>query len=106
MGANIAGIYGAQIFRQDDRPRYRRGFSINIGVLTFALCLAITRYLDDLRLRRRRRNVRLAQDESGSEVDQVAQTEKGVVVAPSSEDQPQTVLLGPDHKPAVSNWLK
>lgn len=53
MGANIAGIYGAQIFRQDDRPRYRRGFSINIAVLAFALILAIIRFLDD-RVRRRR----------------------------------------------------
>jgi len=104
MGANIAGIYGAQIFRQDDRPRYRRGFSVNIGVLTFALCLAIIRYLDDVR--RRRRNVRLAQDESGSEIDQVAQNEKGAVVAPPSEDQPQTVLLGAGRKPVVSNGLE
>jgi hypothetical protein len=31
MGDNIAGIYiyGAQIFRQEDRPFYRRGFSIS-----------------------------------------------------------------------------
>ncbi len=53
MGANIAGIYGAQIFRSDDRPRYRRAFSVNIGVLVFGLGLAIFRYLDDRRLRRR-----------------------------------------------------
>lgn len=53
MGANIAGIYGAQIFRQDDKPRYRRGFSINIGVLTFGLTLAAIRYFDDV-IRRRR----------------------------------------------------
>jgi hypothetical protein len=25
MGANIAGIYGAQIFRSDDRLKYRSG---------------------------------------------------------------------------------
>lgn len=53
MGANIAGIYGAQIFRQDDRPRYRRGFSIGIAVLALGVVLAIIRYIDD-RLRRRR----------------------------------------------------
>ncbi|KAI5468154.1 alternative sulfate transporter [Mariannaea sp. PMI_226] len=52
MGANIAGIYGAQIFRSDDTPLYRRGFSIGIGVLTFGLTLATIRYIDD-RLRRR-----------------------------------------------------
>lgn len=46
MGANIAGIYGAQIFRQDDRPRYRRGFTINIGVLALGLALAAVRFLD------------------------------------------------------------
>jgi len=53
MGANIAGIYGAQIFRQDDAPRYRRGFLVNIGVLSFALIMAAVRFTDD-RIRRRR----------------------------------------------------
>lgn len=53
MGANTAGIYGAQIFRADDRPRYRRGFSINIAVLTVGLSLAAVRYVDDLRSRRK-----------------------------------------------------
>ncbi|KAH7014908.1 alternative sulfate transporter [Ilyonectria destructans] len=53
MGANIAGIYGAQIFRADDKPLYRRGFSIGIGVLTFGTILAIVRYIDD-RIRRKR----------------------------------------------------
>ncbi|KAF5018066.1 hypothetical protein F66182_9965 [Fusarium sp. NRRL 66182] len=47
MGANIAGIYGAQIFRSDDSPLYRRGFSINIGVLSLGLALAILRFFDD-----------------------------------------------------------
>lgn len=47
MGANIAGIYGAQIFRSEDAPRYRRGFGINIGVLTLGLVLAIVRWADD-----------------------------------------------------------
>lgn len=53
MGANIAGIYGAQIFRQDDRPRYRRAFGVCIGVLVAGVVLAIVRYLD-VKLRRRR----------------------------------------------------
>jgi hypothetical protein len=57
MGANIAGIYGAQIFRQDDRPRYRRGFSINIGVLTFGLALATVRFVDDWRRRKNGKGV-------------------------------------------------
>ncbi|KAM0355197.1 hypothetical protein ACHAPU_001062 [Fusarium lateritium] len=47
MGANIAGIYGAQIFRSDDKPKYRRGFSINIAVLTVGLALAVLRFFDD-----------------------------------------------------------
>ncbi len=53
MGANIAGIYGAQIFRQDDKPRYRRGFAIGIAVLVVGLVLAIIRFADDWRRRRR-----------------------------------------------------
>lgn len=53
MGANIAGIYGAQIFRSDDKPLYRRGFSIGIAVLAVGLLLAIVRYLDNW-LRKRR----------------------------------------------------
>ncbi|WRT70448.1 uncharacterized protein IL334_007446 [Kwoniella shivajii] len=53
MGANTAGIYGAQIFRGDDSPRYRRGFSINIAVLALAVGLATIRYLDDIFRRRR-----------------------------------------------------
>lgn len=54
MGANIAGIYGAQIFRADDRPRYRRAFGVCIGVLAAGLVLAVVRYLDDLRTRKRK----------------------------------------------------
>ncbi|EPE02158.1 alternative sulfate transporter [Ophiostoma piceae UAMH 11346] len=55
MAANTAGIYGAQIFRQDDKPKYRRGFSINLGVLAFGLAMAILRKVDQLRQRRRQR---------------------------------------------------
>ena len=53
MGANTAGIYGAQLFRQDDRPRYRRGFTVNIAILAFGLALAVVRYVDD-RVRRKK----------------------------------------------------
>ncbi|KAH6633831.1 major facilitator superfamily domain-containing protein [Chaetomium sp. MPI-SDFR-AT-0129] len=53
MGANIAGIYGAQIFREEDKPFYRRGFTINIAVLASGLALGIIRYVyDDVRKRR------------------------------------------------------
>ncbi|KAK5654029.1 hypothetical protein OQA88_7707 [Cercophora sp. LCS_1] len=69
MGANIAGIYGAQIFRSDDRPKYRRGFTINNAVIATALILAITRFIDDKFLRKKRQQQRLAEGsvESGSE---------------------------------------
>jgi hypothetical protein len=53
MGGNIAGIYGAQIFRRDDRPLYKRGFAVNISILVAGLLLAVVRYVDD-RIRRRR----------------------------------------------------
>jgi hypothetical protein len=55
MGGNIAGIYGAQIFRQDDKPLYQRGFAVNISILVAGLLLAVVRYVDD-RLRRRKQN--------------------------------------------------
>jgi hypothetical protein len=57
MGANTAGIYGAQILRADDRPLYRRGFSINIGILAVAVGLAAVRGYDDLRTRRRQKRL-------------------------------------------------
>ncbi len=98
MGANIAGIYGAQIFRQDDRPRYRRGFSINIAVLTVGLSLAVARFLDDLL--RRRRYVRHL--ESGSASEHESHEEEKPKAAKPSDVQPQTVLIDSDLKPVVS----
>lgn len=72
MGANTAGIYGAQIFRADDKPKYRRGFSINIGVLSLALTLATVRFIDDrLRARRARgRQNSVAESDSSSSEEQ------------------------------------
>ncbi|EGX91229.1 MFS transporter, putative [Cordyceps militaris CM01] len=58
MNANIAGIYGAQIFRSDDKPLYRRGFSVAIAILSFGFVLATARWAEQLlRLRRKRRSV-------------------------------------------------
>ncbi|KAF2825228.1 MFS transporter-like protein [Ophiobolus disseminans] len=65
MGANIAGIYGAQIFRQDDRPRYRRAFSIACAILAFGLIVAIGRYVHEKVTRRRK--ARQVDDTSSSE---------------------------------------
>ncbi|KAK0624536.1 major facilitator superfamily domain-containing protein [Bombardia bombarda] len=79
MGANIAGIYGAQIFQADDKPLYRRGFSVNIAVLSVAVCLAIGRFIDDWFRRRKSRNA-AALDvlETGSEEnDEALGGEKG-----------------------------
>ena len=44
MGANAGGIYGAQLFRTDDRPRYRRGFSIGCAIIAFGIVCAVVRY--------------------------------------------------------------
>lgn len=54
MNANIAGIYGAQIFRSDDKPLYQRGFSVAIAVLSVGLVLATIRWGDDFLQRRRK----------------------------------------------------
>ena len=47
MGANIAGIYGAQILRSDDSPLYRRGFTINCALLSLAIVICVVRFVDD-----------------------------------------------------------
>ncbi|KAL4815100.1 major facilitator superfamily domain-containing protein [Aspergillus spinulosporus] len=65
MNANIAGIYGAQVFRSDDKPLYRRGFSVALSVLAVGLVLAIVRYVDTIIHRRRK----LQAVEDGSEQD-------------------------------------
>lgn len=44
MSANIAAIYGVQLFQADDKPLYRRAFDSNIGILAFAFVLACVRY--------------------------------------------------------------
>lgn len=102
MGANIAGIYGAQIFREDDKPRYRRGFSIDIAIIAFGLSLAVLRYLDDLR--RRRRNggqlvVETASEENNSNDDDIKP-------ARQSDAQPPTVSIGGNLKPIASNAVR
>lgn len=42
MAANAAGIYAAQLFRSDDRPRYHRALAIDIVILTVSLITAIS----------------------------------------------------------------
>jgi hypothetical protein len=41
MAANMAGIYANQLFRADDKPRYRRGLSVNVALLVGALGFAV-----------------------------------------------------------------
>jgi hypothetical protein len=71
MGANSAGIYGAQLLRSDDKPLYKRGFSVAIGILGFGLILAVIRYVDDIRRRVRNKTqlqqARLSDDQSSEE---------------------------------------
>ncbi|KAL4782641.1 major facilitator superfamily domain-containing protein [Aspergillus varians] len=66
MNANIAGIYGAQIFRADDKPMYRRGFSVALSVLSVGLVLAIARFIDTLLQRRRKVESVEVESEEGS----------------------------------------
>jgi len=95
MGANIAGIYGAQIFRQDDRPLYIRGFTINIIILVVGLLLAAVRFVDD-RIRRRR-DAKLRPETASEEL---AEQEK---VPRPSDVQPTPILIDSDFKPVVSD---
>lgn len=91
MGANIAGIYGAQIFRQDDRPKYRRGFSVAISVLAVGVVLAIGRYVDDW-WRRKGKTTSINSLEK----------DNGAKAVPTSADQPKLVLLDSKSRPVVA----
>lgn len=84
MGANIAGIYGAQIFRRDDRPRYRRGFAVACAVLAVGLMIAIGRYIED-KLRRRRK---------AQQIDETSSTEGETPAFLPSDDQPAPIVDG------------
>jgi hypothetical protein len=95
MGANIAGIYGAQIFREDDKPRYRRAFSIACAVLAFGIALAIFRFLDDFR--RRRRDARRVSDTPTSKGDESPQKWQTVHSTPPNGEVVKVVVDGNHH---------
>lgn len=85
MAANTAGIYGAQIFRQDDKPKYRRGFSINLGVLSVGLIMAIIRKIDQVRQNRiKRRQAALAGDISSGPHESLSNDESSEKVGPQA----------------------
>ncbi|EXJ61617.1 hypothetical protein A1O7_02045 [Cladophialophora yegresii CBS 114405] len=93
MGANIAGIYGAQIFRSDDKPRYRRAFSVNIAVLAFGLALAIWRYTDDRLLRRKgRRQSTLGPVKSQSRSQSMSVQDSEKTGTPPVEEQRKAIV--------------
>lgn len=85
MGANIAGIYGAQIFRSDDKPRYRRAFAVACAILAFGLLVAIIRYVDDKI--KKRRKARQIEDASSVDSDHS-------VPLPPSQVTPTPVMEG------------
>ncbi|KAF4550548.1 MFS-type transporter-like protein 42 [Elsinoe fawcettii] len=104
MGANIAGIYGAQIFRADDRPRYRRAFSVNCAILAFGLSCAIFRYADDIFRRKKKRQA--VEEYDGSDSDNTSQADKNRVAAPPADDQPGPIVVGAHGQPTVSAGLR
>jgi hypothetical protein len=99
MGGNIAGIYGAQIFRADDKPKYRRGFSINIAILVVGLCLAVGRYIDDL-FRRHRAAKKL----HGGSISETIEGKTEEILP--SDVRPQPILFESNLKPVVSEAVK
>ncbi|KAK0657991.1 putative MFS transporter [Cercophora newfieldiana] len=77
MGANIAGIYGAQIFRSEDRPLYKRGFAINLAIISTAIVLALVRFIDDkIRRRKLKGQVELVQESGSDEANEKGLKEK------------------------------
>ncbi|KAF2481069.1 pantothenate transporter liz1 [Neohortaea acidophila] len=76
MGANSAGIYGAQLYREDDEPRYRRAFTICIAVLSLGVTLAAIRKIDEIITRRRNEAVAADADSTGYEQVEVLGTAK------------------------------
>jgi hypothetical protein len=98
-GANIAGIYGAQIFRADDKPKYRRGFSVACAVLAVGLSLAVFRYVDDLWRKRKNRSAS-PDSRSTSDVEQIYDGENKAV--PPSKMQAAPIIVDNIRKPSVS----
>jgi hypothetical protein len=71
MAANMAGIYAAQLFRSDDKPRYHRALTIDVVILAVSLITAVS-----LALYYRYKNKKDAQNEEA----------RGIISPPLSED--------------------
>lgn len=78
MAANMAGIYAAQLFRSDDKPRYHRALTVDAVILAVSLITAIS-----LALYYRYKNKKDAQGEEPT----------GAVSPPLSDDGKDTAPL-------------
>jgi MFS family permease len=80
--ANIAGIWGAQIFRSDDKPRYRRAFAIGLAVAGLGTLTAVVRKIEEVWLKKRdSEKIKVAEPLSENDVEVapvVAGTGKGL----------------------------
>ena len=99
MGANTAGIYGAQLYRSDDEPRYRRAFSVCIAVLSLGALLATIRKIDEI-IARRRKQQQVEEPEHTPER-QLSYAELKPGPRPSNA-VPQPVQVASDVKPVVA----
>lgn len=45
MAANSGGLVGSQLLRGDDAPLYKRGFTVCVCLLSFALAVAILQHI-------------------------------------------------------------
>ncbi|KAH7098810.1 alternative sulfate transporter [Auriculariales sp. MPI-PUGE-AT-0066] len=88
MSANCAGIYGAQLLRADDSPRYHRGFLVMVVILSAALVAALFQWSADSYL------VRKAA--AKGEVDLVDEKRRGLVTPESVNDEERSISH--DHK--------
>lgn len=96
IGANIAGIWGAQLYRSDDKPRYRRAFTICIGVLAFGVILAVIRRIDEHFRKRKGGQAAVTNSSNDNEMYQDLK-------ALPSDLVPQPAHVGSDQKPVMSH---
>lgn len=79
MAANAAGIYGNQLFRSDDKPRYHRALTIDAVILAVSLLSAIL-----LALYYRYKNRQESQKEDFNSINSPASSDDGKETPPLS----------------------